>query len=189
MDQPKIVTKTEAMWLGLKRYYTGVPCIRGHLAERRVKGDACVECQKLAQAAWKAEKPDYHREWKSGNQDRVAGYKEKYGPEYFRKKGLEHYYRNKEAYLAHARKRKARKMGADGDFTKADIDRIMKAQGGRCAHCKTSVKRRRHIDHIIPLARGGSNWPSNLQILCPQCNMSKGSKDPIDWARINGRLL
>lgn len=40
-----------------------------------------------------------------------------------------------------------------------------------------------------PLARGGSNWISNIQLLCPRCNTSKKALDPIVWAQREGRLL
>ncbi len=33
-----------------------------------------------------------------------------------------------------------------------------------------------HIDHIIPVAKGGKSIPSNLQVLCSKCNGSKSSK-------------
>jgi len=33
-----------------------------------------------------------------------------------------------------------------------------------------------HIDHIIPLSRGGMHKPGNIAPACPFCNMSKGAK-------------
>lgn len=33
-----------------------------------------------------------------------------------------------------------------------------------------------HIDHIIPIAKGGKSLPSNLQVLCSKCNGSKHDK-------------
>jgi hypothetical protein len=37
-------TRSEAMALGLKLYFTGKPCKHGHLAERRCPSGSCVEC-------------------------------------------------------------------------------------------------------------------------------------------------
>ena len=33
-----------------------------------------------------------------------------------------------------------------------------------------------HIDHIVPISRGGKTVPSNLQVLCSKCNGSKSNK-------------
>lgn len=33
-----------------------------------------------------------------------------------------------------------------------------------------------HVDHIIPVSRGGKTIPSNLQVLCAKCNTAKGAR-------------
>lgn len=45
ITMPKIITRTTALARGLKRYFTGKPCCRGHIAERHVNDWACVECK------------------------------------------------------------------------------------------------------------------------------------------------
>lgn len=101
--------------------------------------------------------------------------------------------RNPEAVAAMARNKRARRRGADGRHTRGDIQRILDGQGGKCANCKSvlikSGKGKYHADHIMPLSKGGTNWPENIQCLCPDCNVRKGAKHPDDWASENGRLL
>ncbi len=41
---PTIITRADAAANGKKRYFTGVPCKKGHVAERYVKNTACVGC-------------------------------------------------------------------------------------------------------------------------------------------------
>lgn len=89
---------------------------------------------------------------------------------------------NPDKCRAFARNRRARILCAEGAHSAADTNRIRLAQRNRCAYCRESLGRRGHLDHIKPLARGGSNWPSNLQWLCVACNLSKSAKDPIDFA-------
>lgn len=67
-----------------------------------------------------------------------------------------------------------------------DIELQLKSQKGRCWHCGCLLGEEWHVDHLIPVARGGSNEPENLVISCPKCNLSKGAKLPQEW---NGRLF
>lgn len=91
--------------------------------------------------------------------------------------------------LAIAHRRRARKRAVGGTFTRVDILDLYKRQGGRCVYCSVDLQHRYEVDHIIPVARGGSNWPSNLQLLCRPCNRSKSHKLPDRFAaelRIGG---
>jgi len=88
-----------------------------------------------------------------------------------------------------AKKRRAKIAAATIEIiTSADIQKIRKAQKGKCAICR-KITPKGHIDHIKPLARGGEHSKRNLQILCEECNLSKSSKDPIDFMQSLGRLI
>lgn len=44
-----------------------------------------------------------------------------------------------------------------------------------------------HIDHIFALAKYGTNWPDNLQLLCKNCNHKKWAHNPVKFALKMGR--
>lgn len=61
------------------------------------------------------------------------------------------------------------------------ITSLMQSQGSRCVYCGCDVSSRYHIDHKLPVSRGGDNSEANLQILCPTCNLRKGSKTHVEF--------
>lgn len=85
-------------------------------------------------------------------------------------------------------RRRARIRRAEGAHGIADIRAQFDRQKGRCYWCGKKVGDTYHVDHIVPLSRGGSNWPENLVIACSTCNRSKGNKLPHEWSK-GGRLL
>lgn len=87
------------------------------------------------------------------------------------------------------RNRRAAKKQVGGRHTAADIERIHAGQKYKCAICKCSTKDKCEVDHIMPLALGGTNWANNLQILCPACNNRKSAKHPVDYMQECGFLL
>ena len=61
----------------------------------------------------------------------------------------------------------------EGAFAKAKVE-----SGYKCAHCGKIFNNRQylHVDHIIPMNKGGLSVTDNLQILCRSCNAKKGDK-------------
>jgi len=93
---------------------------------------------------------------------------------------------NPEQCRAACRRRRARKYGTGGRHTKADIELQYSSQRGKCWHCGKKLGHSYHVDHLTPIAKGGSDNPRNLVISCPQCNQSKNDKMTWEW---NGKLL
>lgn len=79
-----------------------------------------------------------------------------------------------------ASKRRSIIKGSIEHFRKVDIDILRKKLGFRCKWCNRKILKF-HIDHIIPLSKGGTNGPSNITIACPSCNVRKGSMLPTEW--------
>lgn len=86
-------------------------------------------------------------------------------------------------------KRRAGIKKGGGSFTATDIRALLKTQRGKCVACRGKISGIYHIDHIMPLALGGSNGISNIQLLCPRCNLSKKDKHPITFMQSRGFLL
>jgi len=63
-------------------------------------------------------------------------------------------------------------------------DAVFFRDHGRCVFCHAdlsgllSLDQLDHFDHIVPLAAGGVNDPSNIQLLCEPCNLKKSASEP-----------
>ena len=197
-----LMTRAEAKALGLKRYFTGTPCKHGHVAERSVSNYTCLACVRDNGAVLRALDPGKRnqatREWRARNLERSRELCRKSNtkiywqdPEKYRQKTKIFNLKNPEKARIWRKVAKAARRCTEGSHTAADIADILRLQRKRCAEpsCRKSLAAGYHVDHIMPLARGGSNDRRNLQALCPTCNLSKSAKDPIDFARSLGRLL
>lgn len=96
---------------------------------------------------------------------------------------------NPEATRAIRSRRKAKKLLAGGNHTSLDIKDLLIKQKEKCIVCNTKLDNSYHVDHIVPISKGGSNDKKNIQILCRFCNQSKSDKDPITFMRQKGLLL
>lgn len=130
--------------------------------------------------------------WNAANKDvvtqRNAAYYEA-DKEGQRARALVWYYENPEKASALRQNRRARVKAAEGSYTAEELQNLFRLQRGKCTYCCTSLKSGYHVDHYIPLARGGTNWISNIRLACKTCNLKKSAKDPLKFAQENGLLL
>jgi len=55
---------------------------------------------------------------------------------------------------------------------------ILRRDNYKCQICGSTVKDgvKLHIDHIVPVSKGGHTTPDNLRVLCDRCNLGKSDK-------------
>lgn len=158
-DNPEKKKANDAAWRNRNK-----DRVRMNMVEWRAKNSDKIRAQV---AAWAAENPERIRELHAAWKKRNPGYG----------KIKNH-------------NRRARKKSNGGKLSKDIISKLTFLQRWKCAICKTSLKKTGyHIDHIIPLARGGINSDRNVQLTCPTCNQKKHAKDPIQFMREMGYLL
>ena len=63
-----------------------------------------------------------------------------------------------------------------GRLPKNTVKNKMMSQNNQCIYCKCDISLKFHVDHIMPLSKGGKHEPQNIQILCPSCNVRKSAK-------------
>jgi len=69
-------------------------------------------------------------------------------------------------------------------FTEEEFYQRMSLWCGHCAYCGKEFKDGKlweHIDHVIPIIRGGLHILANLRPTCAKCNLSKGAKLLKEW--------
>lgn len=126
-----------------------------NLEENRLKA-------RVYHAAHKAQRSAADHRWRQKN------------PAYAHAYRLEH----PEVFIASNHKRRARKLQAPlNDLTSAQWREIKEHYGHRCVYCGRKMTRLA-MDHIIPLAKGGSHTASNVVPACKSCNSRKHTGPP-----------
>lgn len=196
------MTRAEAIRSGKNRYFTGKPCKHGHVCERHTHNRVCVDCNNKSSRAW-AKRCNSRvaanvSKWRAKNPERSRATQIKSNKVWYSKpenrltacRGATRWAaENPEKARSYKRNRRAWKRGNGGSHTAEDILDILKNQRGKCIYCPTRLRDKYHVDHVVPLSKGGRNDRQNLQLLCEPCNLSKGSKDPIEFSQQRGLLL
>ena len=152
-------------------------CPKCNTETERYTDGKCKTCKAAYRADNRAKANASSAAWKAANKERrkatMAAW-HKANPEYTR-------IRNQN--------RRARKLESGGKLSKGLSVRLFKLQRGKCACCGQPLGTEYNLDHIMPIALGGSNTDDNIQLLRATCNKQKHAKHPIDFMQQKGYLL
>jgi len=146
-----------------------------HIKEvKKARRAAHPELFRQRQHEFRSNNPNYNknygRNWRATHLDRA-------------RKNKKNYWTNHpERVRVSNRERYARKKGAEGKHTEADVLQQLELQNYQCCWCCRDVHNRYTVDHLIALDRGGSNGPENIVIACQTCNSSKNNRHVfLEW--------
>ncbi len=138
------------------------------------------------------------RDWHTRNNDHVnarARARHALNPELMRASGRKWKRKNVAKVRAADSLRRAREVGAQVGDRRAYAVFVAWARATpsiRCYWCKKMTqpgRTKRHLDHIVPITKGGADSVGNLCVACPPCNLRKNAKMPEDFAGQSEMML
>lgn len=183
---PNVLTRQEAIELNLPRFFTGLQCSNGHVAERITKSYRCVECKR----EWESRRRITHAEQDKAIRARevrknAESYKRR-RQEYDQRKGKSHVSElqkkwklyNKDKVLENTNHRRALKQQASPIWRDAEACKMIYRRAIQLTR-ETGILH--HVDHIVPLNGVnvcGLHCEYNLQILTAEENLKKSNVYP-----------
>lgn len=155
---------------------------RYHREYARARRKADPEAAREAERAWRERNPEADRARQVRYRQRHAA-KLRANRKAFREahpeRVREAYDKWRASHIEQERLRLATRRALTGEADAALRDFIRELRESPCAYCGATDNI--HIDHVIPLARGGTHTPENLAPACGSCNSSKGTKPVDEW--------
>jgi 5-methylcytosine-specific restriction endonuclease McrA len=158
------ITRKAAKAAGLKYYFTGKPCKRGHIDKRFVVTRRCMTCNSFNVKEWVIRNPEANharvRRYQVSHREAMRRIDKKWSSTHRgarRKNEISRRARKKRAFIEHV-----------------DPLVVFERDKGMCGICGITVnKNSYHIDHVIPLSKGGAHCYANVQLAHAQCNIAK----------------
>jgi 5-methylcytosine-specific restriction endonuclease McrA len=118
----------------------------------------------------------YVREWQKANPEKRLASERRYNS------------KHPDAVRRKRHNRRARIRGNGGTYTLKELNDLFEKQEGFCFYCGellyVSFDREVHVDHMIPLSRGGSNSIENIVLSCATCNLEKNTKTSDEYLKL-----
>jgi len=191
---------------GLQPYC--IDCKKEYLAKYRQENKDKI---KITSEKYESENKQKRKQYKIDNKEKITEYRKIYNRLHYSKnrefliqKSKEYRINNPDKIKKMQEKRKksllykAMKKNTDakrrakyknGDITSKQM-RDFISNVKKCYWCNCNINSKNmHVDHYIPLSKGGKHTLSNIVASCAKCNISKNAKDPYIFALEKGRLL
>jgi len=176
-----LISRKEAIGLGLKRYFTGKPCKKGHIFQRRTEKGDCVLCAQKVAAKSMMERRRSDPSYRAKEAvDQKRRYSENNSS---RTKRLAAKRRWQKRYPAKVNSkcaiRRAAKVSATPSWLTKEQKREIVKVYEESANISRTTGVKYHVDHIIPLKGefvSGLHVPWNLQIITESENCRKRNK-------------
>ena len=141
---------------------------------------------------WRRKNPEYYKRYLIKNRPALVRYYRKWCHNNKTKRdAIIRRHQETLSYKVRIHDRRAKKFGL-GISDTAILARFLKGKKRfKCFYCgKIKVAKRRicHLEHLIPLSRGGLHTAHNIVLACAKCNLTKGRKLPNEFIK-KGQLV
>lgn len=175
--------RQEAIASGAATYKATTSCPKGHLSDRYTGNGMCVDCAK-EKSKIRGE-DGYYKSHYAKNLIQILAKQR----EYHRRAGGRSVAQAKVWAARNPQKRKAiskqyksrRRSQEECGITGGMLAMWIRDQQKICFYCRSDCTETFHVDHFLPLSKGGAHVLTNLRIACPSCNLHKHAKTPDVW--------
>ena len=196
-----LISRKDAKAQGLLRYFTGDPCLHGHIAERATISNRCLSCAAEKARAKRLKNPELNRiavkKYSLKNVDKEASRKRNFQlknrekinnyarvsyankPELIRQKNSIWAKNNRSVKNTITADRWAAKIQRTPAWLNSEDHWFIKEIYDLATLRSTMTSVKWHVDHIVPLQGenvSGLHVPWNLQVIPATENMSKGNR-------------
>jgi 5-methylcytosine-specific restriction endonuclease McrA len=134
----------------------------------------CRDCEaRKARERWDAD-PEHGRAILRAYLDRLSPIRKEEKRKNNREWQDNHYSINRQHKNKAQKKREMKKKGVFVEHV--DRDTVYQMHGGMCGICEEFIIGKFHVDHVIPISKGGLHCYTNVQPAHPSCNLKKSAK-------------